>query len=86
LSGSRHSDTSSADRKADHLREGIYALRVGLQGVHYRMLYFFHGTIAAVLSQRITTAQRVPARDITLAMRRQRIFAQDPSRHTYEAD
>ena len=50
------------------------------------MLYFFHGTIAAVLSHGITTAQRVPARDITLAMRRQRTFAQDPSRHTYEAD
>src|SRR5215469_10607225 len=27
--------------EADYLRGGIYELRVGLQGVNYRMLYFF---------------------------------------------
>jgi len=26
--------------EADYLRDGIYELRVGLQGVNYRMLYF----------------------------------------------
>jgi phage-related protein len=72
--------------EADYLRDGIYELRVGLRGVHYRMLYFFHGTIAAVLSHGITKEQRVPAREIDLAIRRKRTFAQDPSRHTYEAD
>ncbi len=29
--------------EADYLRDGIYELRVGLNHVNYRMLYFFHG-------------------------------------------
>ena len=32
--------------EADFLRDGIYELRVGRQGIHYRMLYFFHEAIA----------------------------------------
>ena len=36
--------------EADLLREGIYELRVALQHVNYRMLYFFHGRTAAVIS------------------------------------
>ena len=28
--------------EADYLRDGIYELRVSLQGVRYRILYFFH--------------------------------------------
>ena len=31
--------------EADYLRDGIYELRVGLQGMNYRMLYFFRGRI-----------------------------------------
>jgi len=27
--------------EADYLRDGIYELRIGLQGIHYRILYFF---------------------------------------------
>jgi hypothetical protein len=29
--------------EADLLRDGIYELRIGMQGVNYRLLYFFHG-------------------------------------------
>ena len=36
--------------EADFLRDGIYELRVSLRGVQYRVLYFFHGTVAAVVS------------------------------------
>ena len=36
--------------EADFLRDGIYELRVSLQGVHHRILYFFHGAVAAVVS------------------------------------
>ena len=36
--------------EADFLRDGIYELRVSLQGQQYRMLYFFHGKVAAVVS------------------------------------
>jgi hypothetical protein len=37
--------------EADFLRDGIYELRVSLRGVHHRILYFFHGAIAAVVSR-----------------------------------
>ena len=70
--------------EADYLRDGIYELRVALQGINYRMLYFFHGAIAAVLSHGIIKERRVPPREIEAAMRRKRKFAQDPIRHTYE--
>ena len=40
--------------EADFLRDGIYELRVGLRGINYRMLYFFHGQIAAVVSHGLT--------------------------------
>ncbi len=36
--------------EADFLRDGIYELRVSLGGVHHRILYFFHGVVAAVVS------------------------------------
>src|SRR6187455_2063213 len=36
--------------EADFLRDGIYELRVSIGGVHHRILYFFHGAVAAVVS------------------------------------
>ena len=36
--------------EADYLRDGIYELRISLQGIHHRVLYFFHGQAVAVLS------------------------------------
>jgi phage-related protein len=39
--------------EADMLRDKIYELRASLQGVHYRLLYFFHGNVAAVVSHGI---------------------------------
>ncbi len=44
--------------EADLLRDGIYELRASLQGVHYRILYFFHGTIAAVVAHAIVKEAR----------------------------
>jgi len=70
--------------EADFLRDDIYELRVGLQGVNYRILYFFHGRIAAVLSHGIVKEGRVPAKEIALAIKRREMFQRDPSRHTYE--
>ena len=34
----------------ENLGDGIYELRVKIQNVNYRMLYFFHGQRAVVLS------------------------------------
>jgi len=39
--------------EADFLRDKIYELRASCQGVHYRILYFFHCNKAAVLSHGI---------------------------------
>ena|SRR5258706_12656036 len=36
--------------EVDFLRNGIYELRVSLRGVHHRILYFFRGSVAAVVS------------------------------------
>ena len=68
--------------EADYLRDGIYELRVGLRGVNYRMLYFFHGRLAAVLARGLTKEREVPPRDIDEAIRRKREFETDPRRHT----
>lgn len=70
--------------EADLLRDGIHELRVGLQGAHYRILYFFHGKIAAVLTHGLVKERVVPSREIEVAMTRKRKFEQAPKRHTYQ--
>ena len=68
--------------EADLLRDGIYELRASHQGVHYRLLYFFHGGVAAVVSHGITKQDVVPPREIDLAVRRKAAFVRDPAGHT----
>lgn len=70
--------------EADLLRDGIYELRVGLQGQNYRMLYFFHGQVAAVVSHGLLKERVVPAKEIDLAVKRKAAFEADPKRHTHE--
>jgi phage-related protein len=70
--------------EADYLRDAIYELRVGLQGLNYRMLYFFYGRVAAVLVHGLVKEREVPPRDIEEAIRRKRKFELDPERHTYK--
>jgi phage-related protein len=70
--------------EADYLRDGIYELRVGLRGMNYRMLYFFHGRVAAVLAHGLVKEREVPPREIEEAIRRRRKFELDPERHTYK--
>lgn len=72
--------------EADLLRDGIYELRVGLQGIHYRMLYFFHGKNVAVVSQGLTKERRVPPREIDAAISRMKKFEADPERHTFQPE
>ena len=69
--------------EADFLRDGIYELRVGLQHVNYRMLYFFHGRVAVVISHGFTKEDKVPPKEIERALERKRKFEQHPERHTY---
>ncbi len=72
--------------EADFLRDGIYELRVGLHGVHYRMLFFFHGDVAAVVSHGIVKERRVPPLEIERARQRKERFERDPARHTYQTE
>lgn len=67
--------------EADYLRDGIYELRVGLQGIHYRMLYFFHGRTVAVVSHGLVKERAVPAGEIDLAVLRKQKFKQAPRAH-----
>ncbi len=68
--------------EADYLRDDIYELRVRLQGVNYRMLYFFDGRTASVVSHGIVKQKKVPAKEIDLAVARKRLFETDPEAHS----
>ncbi len=69
--------------EADYLRDGMYELRIDLQGIHYRMLYFFHERRAAVLSHGLVKEREVPSEEIESAIERKRKFEQNPARHTF---
>lgn len=69
--------------EADTLRDGIYELRATHQGIHYRLLYFFHGRVAAVLAHGVIKERAVPPKDINTAIERKKKFLQDSRRHTY---
>jgi Phage derived protein Gp49-like (DUF891) len=65
-------------------RDGIYELRASLQGVHYRILYFFHGAIAAVVAHGIVKEGAVPPREIDRAIERKKRFEANPAKHRHE--
>ena len=71
--------------EADLLRDGIYELRTKHQRVNYRMLYFFHGQEAVVVSHGFSKQQaQVPPREIDLALRRKAEFEKNPEAHTFD--
>ena len=72
--------------EADFLRDGIYELRATARGVHYRVLYFFHRQVAAVVAQGVIKESKVPDREIDIALRRKARFEANPSKHTLEED
>lgn len=70
---------------AENLGGGIYELRAKSRGVNYRMLYFFDGQRAIVLSHGFHKQQaQVPAREIEQAKVRMGLFQSAPKAHTYE--
>ena len=72
--------------ETDLLRDGIHELRVGLQGLNYRMLYFFHGRNLVVVSHGIVKERIVPPKEIDLAVRRKAKFAANPDKHSFEEE
>ncbi len=49
----------------------------------YRVLYFFHGTRAAIVSHGVTKEAEVADREIDLAIARKVAFTTSPDKHTY---
>ena len=72
--------------EADYLRDGIHELRASLRGMQYRMLYFFQGNLAAVVSHGIIKEQQVPPKEIDLAIERKKKFLANPKRHTFKPE
>ncbi|MGH9406889.1 MAG: type II toxin-antitoxin system RelE/ParE family toxin [Terriglobia bacterium] len=60
-----------------------YELRASYQGVHYRMLYFFHGRAAVVISHGITKEREVAPAEIDRAVRAKASFEVNPAGHTF---
>jgi hypothetical protein len=54
------------------------------RGVHHRILYFFHGAIAAVVSHGLVKEQVVPPKEIDRAVEHKKRFEANPPRHTYQ--
>ena len=71
--------------EADYLQDGIYELRVTLQGINYRILYFFCEK-QGVLSHGLMKESRVPHGEIALAIKRKAQFEEDPNGHTYREE
>ena len=68
---------------AEYLGDGIHELRFKNSGVNFRVLYFFHGREAVIISHGFTKQKaRVPRKEIALALKNRQDFVTDPARHT----
>jgi len=74
----------TASARSGLSRDGIYELRASLGGVHHRILYFFHGAVAAVVSHGLAKERVVPPKEIDRAIERKKRFEANPKKHTYE--
>ena len=69
--------------ESDYLRDKIYELRVGLNHVNYRILYFLHGSTAAILAVALAKEAEIPPKEIDRAIEKKRKFEANPKKHTY---
>jgi phage-related protein len=72
--------------EADYLRDDIYELRVHFQRVNYRMLYFFFGAAAVVVSHGVIKEDAVPEREIELAIEHKSKVMANPRRHLFSPE
>lgn len=70
--------------QCENLGDGIYELRAKDGRVQLRLLYFFHGRSAVVLSHGLTKEDTIPEIELERARRNRRRFLRDPLRHTAE--
>ena len=67
---------------ADFLAYGIYELRAKWRGINYRILYFFHGRQAVVVSHGFAKQRAgVPESEMRRAIGRMTRFRADPAAH-----
>lgn len=71
--------------EADLLRDGIYELRASREGIHYRILYFFHKQ-RAVIWNGIVKESKVPEVHIVRALKAKQLFEQDATKHTFTVE
>lgn len=69
--------------EADYLRDKIHELRTALQGVQYRILFFFHNKVGVLSHGLIKNGTKVPSKDIDLAVERKEKYKKDPLKHRY---
>lgn len=70
--------------QAAPLRDGIHELRAKRDGVNYRMLYFFAGNSAVVVSHGVVKQRAsVPPVEIDRAVRCRARFIADPASHSF---
>lgn len=70
--------------RLERLRELGHELRISRGGVHYRILYFFHGAMAAVVSHGVAKERVVPPKEIDHAVARKKRFEANPAEHTFQ--
>jgi phage-related protein len=68
---------------SDSLHDGIKELRIRIGTQNYRILYFFYGQKAVVISHAIVKESRVPEIEIQRAIRTKQIYDRNPEQHSY---
>jgi phage-related protein len=68
---------------AEYLGDDLYEPRVKFYRINYRLLYFFHGRHAAVVSHGFAKEREIPKREVKLARERMEKFKRDSQRHTF---
>ena len=72
--------------EADYIRDAIYELRLKHQRVNYRILYFFEGRSAVVVSHGLQKEKAIPPKEIELAIDRRDLFLLDPEGHGWTGE
>ena len=68
----------------ENLGDGIYELRAKAKGINYRMLYFFDGQRAIIVSHGFMKQQaQVPDAEIEMAQRNRATYQENPKAHTH---
>ncbi len=73
--------------ESDYLEDGIYELRAIHAGINYRMLYFFHGVTAIVVTHGFTKQRAaLPSREMHVALARKKKYETHPEGHTFRSE